>query len=977
MKRTLVLALSLVLALTVAADAFGQGRQTGTITGTAVDAQGLSLPGVTITVSSPSMQGTRTAVTDINGNYSLPQLPPGAYSVVFTLSGFGDVEQAPTVPLGGEVGVNAVMAPGGVTETVQVVGVVPAAIQTTETAANMVDDVVNVLPVGRSPFAIAALQPGLNTNTPNAGQLAINGAFAYDNVYLVDGVDTNDNLFGTSNGLYVADAIEETQVLTSGISAEYGRFSGGVVNVITKSGGNTFSGSWRSNFDKPTWESLNPYEVENEVNREDILNRTHEATLGGPIARDRLWFFYSFRRARTTDSDSFAQTGISYNETENNDRNQVKLTATLAPGHTLSGQYMRNQTLRGTRPTFPFSITPDTQNDATRPNDLYVTTYRGSLSQNVFAEAQMSQKRFGFRGGGGTETAIGYSPFITLTQQLGHFNAPYFDATDPEDRNNLQVTGNVTWYRATESLGSHSIKLGFESYRSTRTGGNSQSSTGYVFDADYMVDANGDPVLVNNRLVPVFSQLDSLIENWIPSRGARININTSSFFVNDSWALNEYLSFNLGVRGEFVSGEATPGDITTVDTSAIVPRLAASFDPLGDGRYSIQATYSHYAGKYSEAQFAENTNVGKPSLLFGYYVGPTHTCPGLPDATAADCPGLDPNNYVTFLGRFPTQNVFADERLNSPLTQEFTLSSGATLGDRGYVQATYVRRRAGSFVEDYLDLTTGSTTLTDDEGNEYGTFTNQVYANPGDLGDDADALQRNYDGLQFETRYSVFDDLLLNGSWTIQLGNEGNFDGEGTNQPAISSVYGDWPEVTPADRFHPWGRLDDFQKHRLRVWGIYTLGMGAFGELDIGGFWRYDSAENYSLSSSSFRVTDEQQAILDELGYVDGPSSRTLYYSAGRGSELYNGSGRFDLSLHYDVPVQGRLRPWVKIEWYNLTNNDKLLYYNTTIRHDATGPTDALGIPTTYTQGPRFGEATSAGDYRAARSFLISAGFRF
>ena len=76
-------------------------------------------------------------------------------------------------------------------------------------------------------------------------------------------------------------------------------------------------------------------------------------------------------------------------------------------------------------------------------------------------------------------------------------------------------------------------------------------------------------------------------------------------------------------------------------------------------------------------------------------------------------------------------------------------------------------------------------------------------------------------------------------------------------------------------------RLDDFQRHRLRVWGIYTLGMGAFGDLGIGGFWRYDSAENYSLASSSFRVTDEQQAILDERGYVDGPSSRTLYYSGG------------------------------------------------------------------------------------------------
>ena len=976
--RVLASGMSLALALTFAADAFGQGRQTGTITGATIDSQGLSLPGVAVTVRSPSLQGLRTAITDINGNYSLPQLPPGDYAVVFELSGFGDVEEAATVPLGGEVGVNAVMAPAGVTEMVQVVAVVPAEIQTTETASNMVVDEVNALPMGRSPFAIAAVQPGLNTNTPNGGQLAINGSFAYDNVYLIDGVDTNDNLFGTSNSLYVADAIEETQVLTSGISAEYGRFSGGVVNVITKSGGNTFSGSWRTNYDNPTWEGLNPYEVENEVERENVLNQTHEATLGGPIARDRLWFFTSFRRARTTDSDSFDQTGISYSARENNDRNQLKLTATLAPGHTLSGQYMRNDTARFGRPTFGFSITPDTQVDPTRPNDLYVTTWRGGLSRNVFAEAQVSRKRFGFRGSGGAETAIGYSPFITLTQELGHYNAPYFDATDPEDRDNLQVTGNVTWYRGTERFGSHNVKVGFESYRSTNTGGNSQSSTGYVFDADYKVNADGDPILVDNRLIPVFSPFESLIENWIPSRGARIDINTSSFFINDNWSLNEHFSFNLGVRGELVSSDATPGDITTVDTQAIVPRLAASYDPLGDGRYSIQATYSQYSGKYSEAQFAANTNVGNPSLLFGYYTGPAHDCPGLPEATALDCPGLDPNNYVTFLGRFPTQNVFTDERLNSPVTEEFTLSSGTTLGTRGYFQATYVRRRARSFVEDYQNLTTGTTTLADpDTGEEYGRFTNKFYRNPGDLGDDPDVLQRNYDGLQLETRYRLFDDLLLNGSWTTQLRNEGNFDGEGTNTPGVSSVYGDWPEVTPADRFYPWGRLDDYQKHRVRVWGIYTLGMGSFGNLDVGGFWRYDSAENYSLASSNFRVTPEQQAILDDLDYVDGPSSRTLYYSAGRGSELYDGSARFDLSLHYDIPVWRRLRPWVKIEWYNLTNNARLISFNTTIRPEMEGPRDALGIPTTYVEGDRFGEATSAGDYRAARSFLIAWGFRF
>ena len=121
-RRTLALGFSLALAFAFAANAFAQGRQTGTISGAAVDSQGLSLPGVTVTVRSPSLQGTRAAITDINGNYSLPQLPPGDYSVVFEISGFGDVEEAATVPLGGEVGVNAVMAPGGVTETVQVVG---------------------------------------------------------------------------------------------------------------------------------------------------------------------------------------------------------------------------------------------------------------------------------------------------------------------------------------------------------------------------------------------------------------------------------------------------------------------------------------------------------------------------------------------------------------------------------------------------------------------------------------------------------------------------------------------------------------------------------------------------------------------------------------------------------------------------------------------------------------------------------------
>ena len=107
---------------------------------------------------------------------------------------------------------------------------------------------------------IAELAPGLTANTPNADQVSISGAFAYDNVFLVDGVDINDNLFGSPDNLFIEDAIEETQVMTSGVSAEYGRFSGGVINAVTKSGGNEFSGSFRTDLGNPEWRDENPFE---------------------------------------------------------------------------------------------------------------------------------------------------------------------------------------------------------------------------------------------------------------------------------------------------------------------------------------------------------------------------------------------------------------------------------------------------------------------------------------------------------------------------------------------------------------------------------------------------------------------------------------------------------------------------------------------------------------------------------------------
>ena len=965
----------MILSLVSVPDAYGQGRQTGTVRGAVVDAQGLVLPGVTVTVSSPALQGLRTAVSDVNGNYRIVALPPGEYAVVFEIPGFEAVEETATVPLGGEIGVNAVLAPEGVTETVQVLAVVPTPIETTETSSNTTAEQVNALPVGRTPFRIAELQPGLTDNTPNAGQVTINGSFAYDNIFLVDGVDVNDNLFGTANNLYIEDAIQETQVLTSGISAEYGRFSGGVINVITRSGGNDFSGSYRLNMYKPSWTSITPFERDEgdgEPREGDLGNNLiHEGTAGGPVVRDNLWFFYSGRRSRREASETFNDTAIGYDQTSANDRNQIKLTGTLAPGHTLSGSYMLNQT-ESTDSTFGFSIVPSTITTGRRPNDLMVATYRGSLRSDIAAEVQYSQKRFGFRDSGGSSTDIFDSPFLTRTFSLGHYNAPYFDATDPEDRNNQQITGNVTWFASTPGLGTHSVKAGFERYTSTRTGGNSQTATGYVFRADYAVDADGSPLLdADQQLSPVFIPAGqgpfSLMLNWLPVRGATIDINTTSYFVNDTWTLGDHLSFNLGVRAETVDSEAT-GGITTVDTSSVVPRLGMAYDPRGDGRFTIQSTYSHYAGKYSETQFAETTNVGNPDVLVGIYLGP-------PGQGRDFAPGFNPDNYLIVDGGFATQNVFSDPDLKSPVTKEFTVSAGATLGSDGYVKATYIRRRASNFVEDIIDLSTGFTDVMY-EGQSFGTFDNQVFRN-------TDMLERNYDALQFDGTYRPWRSLQLDGSYTLQIKNHGNFEGEGTNQPGVPSIAFDYPEIFDPDRHFPYGRLNDFQRHKIRLWGIYNLDLGGVGAVDLGGIWRYNSGLTYSLSAGGVPVTAEQEAILAPLTYTSPPTSQGVFF-AGRGSENYDGYGLFDLSAQYQIPVWSDLSPYLKFELYNVFNNDKLVFWDTTVEPVYDGPVDALGLPTTYEEGPRFGEGTSVGDYPTylpgvdgGRTFRMALGFRW
>jgi hypothetical protein len=931
------------------------------------------------------LQGPRSTVTDGTGSYTLLNLPAGEYEVTFELSGFETITQKTIVQLGLFVEQNVSMRPAGLTETVRVVAETPAPIATPVVGANFTHEEIEQLATPRTLQGIAQLSPAVSENTPNTGQIVINGAFAFDNVFMINGVDVNDNQFAQPQNLFIEDAIQETQVLTAGISAEYGRFSGGVINAITKSGSNTFSGSGRVNFLNPSWTTATPFEVERgtaDAAHPDTLQNSLEGTFGGPLLKDALWFFTSGRYQSIDSTATLAQTGAVLPTNDNNKRAEIKLTGTLAQKHTIQGGYLNDPRKRTNNSGIQaFVIDPHSEVDRENPNWYTFLNYRG-VFRNSLVEGQFSERKFSFQNEGGTDTnLVTGSPFRCLSITCV-YNAPYFDATDPAERNNRQFTGNVTSFW--NARGRHDTKAGYEYFRGQEVGGNSQSPTSYVFFADFLADAAGRPVLDSTgRPIPMFVPDETFIVNFRAVRGAAINIDTQSFFVQDHWAINNHWSADLGARFEHVKALST-GDITSVSTNRIMPRLGTSYDLAGNGDHIVHVTYGQYGGRYNQRMIGRNSPVSNPVEIDAFYTGPAgQGYDFAPGFNLANFPVNSQNAEVSD----PTQNVFIDPDTTTPVTHEVTTSYGVNLfSGRGYAEATYIYRKTKNFIENFLTLDGGSTEVVVD-GISAGRFTNELFRN-------SDLPQREYQAMSFQSRYRFSSRWNLAGHYTVQLKNEGNYEGEATNQPGNTTDIGNYPEAFNETRSFPTGRLQDFQRHRLRVWSIYNFGLSRAGDLSVSGLWRVDSGQVFSLAARSQPLTATQRAILTNAGYPNAPNTQTVFF-ADRGSEEFKGYGLFDLDLSYNVPVFKSLRPWIKFDVYNLFNNQKLIAWNTTISQTASSPRDNLGLATAYTPGTTFGTATGNtvtnlnytginaypvafnGALPGGRTYRVAVGFRF
>ena len=313
--RSRVWVLAAVLAISLAGAASAQ-EQSGGIQGIVRDASGAVLPGVTVEARSLAGAGLLSTVTDDRGIYRFPAVPPGVYEVTTTLQGFKTAKMSAAIELGKLLTLDMVMEVAGVAETVQVTGESPLIdVRQNASFASIQKETLDRIPKGRDFTSVVSVAPGTNSEA-YAGGIQIDGASGSENKFIVDGMDTTNMRSGTSGKTVQVDFIQEVQVKSSGYNAEFGGATGGVINVISKSGTNAIRGTAGVYYTgqplrgevRPTWR-INPWtdsggnfpgELEQVYGRDnDSWNQWNPVfDIGGPVMKDKLWYYAGYSQSQ-------------------------------------------------------------------------------------------------------------------------------------------------------------------------------------------------------------------------------------------------------------------------------------------------------------------------------------------------------------------------------------------------------------------------------------------------------------------------------------------------------------------------------------------------------------------------------------------------------------------------------------------------------------------------------------------------------
>ena len=612
-------------------------QTTGNIEGTVTDMDRTPLPGVTVEATSLRLQGTRVEVTGRDGKYRILTVPPGVYRIRASLEGFESAEETITLALDKTATLDLKLKMV-VQAAIVVTGEVPLVdVTSTTSGTNYTDRVIAKLPVNRNYADIVFLQPGVQADfgETQGRSLAISiyGSTSAENLFLIDGVNTTNVIKGFQGKDINTEFIEEVEVKTGGYQAEYGRNTGGVVNVITRSGGNEFHGDVfgyyndtgmradpvngdTAQYDTPIYSGTGAAQAGNYILSRDA-RKEWGLDLGGFVVKDRVWFFGAYDRAQvdqnlqTFDPTNTETFGHQFPRDLVQSKYSGKITLNLFPGTSIVGTVCSDAQTQDGALKVPSTLDPISYlgrqkvggpDYGARLNQLFgssgIFTFQYSQHRDRYAttpEGAENPRILDFTQSPTGSTSIAYGGFGLVYGTL---------------RNNWSrreaYAGSFTGY-----LGNHEIKAGGDYSNDSTSGADYYTGQQQVSIRPCNVSATSkckpDAPLYTNRqgkTLPVFYQHTQvavwIAPDFVPVASTPFTTPTRRYsaFLQEHWRVVPSLTVNLGVRWDtesYYGLDPVAGPFRAFSLpNQWAPRVGVTWDFLGDGTSKLYASAGRF-----------------------------------------------------------------------------------------------------------------------------------------------------------------------------------------------------------------------------------------------------------------------------------------------------------------------------------------------------------------------------------------------
>ncbi len=961
--RTRTSALIAALLIALSGSAFAQVATTGSITVVITDKDGGRLPGVTVSVEAPDSITKRTAVTDETGTAVLEALAPSSqYRVTAALSGFSDLTREQIRVISGQTfNLNMTLQVAGLTETVSVVATTPLVDVTSSVAGQDITlDLTESLPTGRSYQSYLQLVPGVmpddqqQSGNPaarsglNYSDIGGNVGISADNVYYFDGIDVTDRVTGTFGANLNTEIIQEQHVITGAIPAEFVGAPGLISNVVTKSGSNTLHGSANYVFQNDNLVAENKH-----GSAETFSTKDSAFTLGGPIYRDKAWFFGSYRYLNRIDDVSTLDTNEFMRSVDNTQHQGfAKGSWAITNADLVSATYLSDPTEVSGRRQRDITNARDRAREqgGARYSGTYTRVWGGTLLEvgankhngEVTDLSAIRESR--------NDVLFQTADARVLTdEQLGGFGRDLIDERDNKAlRASLQHSwrnhtfkGGAEWnrsdnFRDTLYVNGFGVTTLADKYRGTGITAAQVAGggwTGLQFDvsttSDFnglirTIDASADRAAFYNAYDIDRNGTVSQAELGANLRFASANPNGTgvlydrdfqaatgpqetyskglSFFVQDEVQFGK-LTLNLGVRTERWEHFATTGENIYTFPWEFAPRLSAAFDILGDGKHKATAFW----GRYYDPVRNNMTNFA--GTLTGSIIEEQVFVSAL-------------NKFVTYRTRGgpAVQDAFFSPTTQTPYTDDLQIGYGVDLGNNMSFDAQYFNRRSRDILEDYdLELYADPNGYPGPINDPNSLFLGYDYfgytQNPGSnfvIGTLAGG-KRDFNGLEFvfRKRFANRWQLLTSYNWLDAKGN--------TNSDSNADFQGDVDYLDPRAP-NQYGTQPGLIRHLTKGAASYTFDFG----LQLGGTfsWNSGTVSNRTALSSGRNLPVRVTAA--EAFSFAGYTNRWLAPDAV-GSFTNPAWGKIDLRAQYNRRIAGDVNAEFFVDLFNIANNQSAI----------------------------------------------------